>query len=157
MPVFGCLNVIEITLTQKFLMATRIKFLKSLHNLEQLCTFIWSIKNGSFLCQINYAVLVEFGISEDSCVICAKFTSQRQPLRRKNTWVMASKFVCGKLQTFLWKWWFLKIILNIRGYIFLCGFAIELFGKMLQKASVNWENIVQLPLFLIFFLLKLIE
>ena len=42
MPVFGCLNVIENRLTQKFLMATRIKFLKSLHNLEQLCTFIYS-------------------------------------------------------------------------------------------------------------------
>ena len=131
MAVFGCLNVIEVTLTQKFLMATKLTFLKSLCFLEQFCTFIWSIRNGSFLCRTNYAVQVDFDISEDSCVICAKCSSQCQPLRKKNTWVMASIFACGKLQSFLWKWWFLKIILNIRGYIFLCGFAIELFGKML--------------------------
>ena len=34
MPVFGCLNVMEMILTQKFLMATKIKFLK-------VCT-IWN-------------------------------------------------------------------------------------------------------------------
>ena len=43
MPVFGCLNIIEVTLTQKFLMATKLTFLKSLCNLEWFCTFIYSI------------------------------------------------------------------------------------------------------------------
>ena len=116
-------------LTQKFLMATKMKFLKSLHNLEQLCTFIWSIKNGSFLCQTNYAVLVEFGISEDSCVICAKFTCQFQPLRRKNTWVMASKLACGKLQTFLWKWIFSKLFWIFVDIFFFVGLPLSFLVK----------------------------
>ena len=68
MPVFGCLNVIEMILTQKFLMATKIKFLKSLHNLEQLCTFIYSI---NFKSQKN---------QEQRQLYCI-FSIQRSPLQ----------------------------------------------------------------------------
>ena len=62
MPVFGCLNASENILTQKFLMATRIKFLKTLHDLEQLCTFIYSI---NFRSQKNQ--------NKDKCTMFSQF------------------------------------------------------------------------------------